>query len=60
MSDYERFLKRAAQLERIARETFIHEHRAPLLEMAAEWRRLAEQIERIEQRSVTESAEPLA
>ena len=51
MSEAERYLERARQLERIARESFVPEHRTQLLEVAAEWRRMADQVGRIETRS---------
>ena len=53
MSDADRYLERAAQLERIAKESVVPEHNAQLLEIAAEWRRMAAQVERLETRSWT-------
>lgn len=51
MSDAERYLERAAQLEAIAQQSVVPEHNAKLLEIAAEWRRMAAQVERLETRT---------
>ena len=51
MSDAERYLERAAQLEAIAQQSVVREHNAKLLEIAAEWRRMAAQVERLETRT---------
>ena len=61
MSEAGRYIERAEQLERIAKESFLPDHRARLLEIAAEWRRMAAQVERMEARTwrpdvVTEDA----
>ena len=51
-SDAERYLERASQLERIAREVFRAEPRRQLMEVAAEWRRMAESAGRLESGAV--------
>jgi hypothetical protein len=54
VGDAERYLERAEQLERIAREVFLPEHRRALLEVARDWRQMAAQVIAIEQRSWAE------
>jgi len=52
VSEAQRYIQRAEQLERIARESFVPEHRRQILQVAQDWRQLAEQVARIEQRGV--------
>ena len=56
MSEADRYIMRAEQLEEIARESLLPDHRRQLLEVAQEWRRMAEQVARIEQRSFAPGA----
>ena len=58
MSEAKRYIARAEQLEQIAKESLVAEHTARLLEIAAEWRRLAAQVERMEARSWSPKADP--
>jgi hypothetical protein len=51
VSDAERFLERAEQTERIAREMTSREHREQLLQIAADWRRMAERAKADEGRT---------
>jgi hypothetical protein len=58
MSDVERYLKRAAELEQIARESFIPEHRRALLEVAEDWRQMAAKALAAETRTWRPPAQP--
>ena len=51
MSDAERYLERAEQTERIAREMTSREHRDQLFQIAADWRRMAERAKADEART---------
>jgi hypothetical protein len=54
LGDAERYLERAEQLEKIAREVFLPEHRRALLDVARDWRQMAAQVLAMEQRSWVE------
>ena len=56
MSDYERLMARADQSDRLAREMTSREHRDQILEIAAEWRRLAERAALAEARTIPRPA----
>jgi hypothetical protein len=55
VTDAERYLERASQLEEVARTSFRSDFRRELLSLAQDWRDLAEQVTRIEQRSFKSS-----
>ena len=52
MSDAQRFLERAEQTERIARDMTSVEHRDQLLQIAADWRKMAERAALDEGRTI--------
>jgi hypothetical protein len=51
VSDVERFLARAEQAERLARDMISPDQRAQLLEIARDWREMARRAEAAEARS---------